>query len=157
LDEDDPWKGILAATAFAPRATYHTTAQKSPGQLIFGQDMIFNIQHTANWGYIRARKQCLIQKNNKNENKSRVLHTYHVNDNVMLRKGTENKYEAPFSGPHKILKVNTNGTVRLRVGSVTDTVNIHRIEPYKEVTEDSSMHGGERNVQLSKKRRRAHD
>ena len=155
LDEDDPWKGILAATAFAIRATYHTTLQKSPGQLIFGRDMIFNIQHTANWEYIRARKQRLIQKNNKNENKSRVPHTYHVNDKVMLRKGTENKYEAPFSGPHNILKVNTNGTVRLRVGSVTDTVNIRRIEPYKEVSD--SIHGGECNMRLSKKRRRAHD
>jgi hypothetical protein len=128
LDEDDPWKGILAATAFAIRATYHTTLQKSPGQLVFGRDMIFNIQHTANWEYIRARKQRLIQKNYKNENKSRVPYTYHVDDKVMLRKGgTENKYEAPFSGPHKILKVNTNGTVRLRVGSVTDTVNIRCI------------------------------
>jgi hypothetical protein len=73
----------------------------------------------------------------------------------MLRKGTENKYEAPFSGPHKILKVNTNGTVRFRVGSVTDTVNICRIDPYKEVSD--SIHGGERNMPLSKKRRRAHD
>jgi hypothetical protein len=70
LDEDDPWKGILAATAFVIRATYHTTLQKSPGQLVFGRDMIFNIQHTANWEYIRARKQRLIQKNNNNENKS---------------------------------------------------------------------------------------
>jgi hypothetical protein len=101
--------------------------------------MIFNIQHTANWEYIRARKQRLIQKNNKNENKSQVPHTYHVDDKVMLRKGTKNKYEAPFSGPHKILKVNTNGTVNLRVGSVTDTVNICRIEPYKEVSD--SIHG----------------
>jgi hypothetical protein len=61
LDEDDPWKGILAATAFPICATYHTTLQKSPGQLVFGRDMILNIQHTANWEYIRARKQCLIQ------------------------------------------------------------------------------------------------
>jgi hypothetical protein len=28
LEEDDPWKGILAATAFAIHATYHTTLQK---------------------------------------------------------------------------------------------------------------------------------
>ena len=49
----------------------------------------------------------------------------------MMRKGTENKYEAPFSGPHVILTVNTNGTVRLRVGSVTDRIDIHRNEPYK--------------------------
>jgi hypothetical protein len=72
-----------------------------------------------------------------------------------LRKGTENKYEAPFSGPHNILKVNTNGTVRLCVGSVTDTVNIRHIEPYKEVSD--SIHGGECNMQLSKKRRQAHE
>jgi hypothetical protein len=155
LDEDDPWKGILAATAFAIRATYHTTLQKSAGQLVFGGDMIFNIQHTANWEYIRARKQRLIQKNNKNENKSRVPHTYHADDKVMLRKGTKNKYEAPFSGPHKVLKVNTNGAVRLHGGSSTDPVNIRRIEPYKEVSD--SIHGGECNMQLFKKRRRAHD
>jgi hypothetical protein len=70
----------------------------------------------------------------------------------MLRKGTENKYEAPFSGPHKILKVNMNGNVRLRVSSVTDsTINIRRIEPGKEAS--GSIHGGEWNMQLSKKRR----
>jgi hypothetical protein len=143
----------LAATAFAIRATYHTTLQKSPGQLIFGRDMIFNVQHTANWEYIRARKQRLIQKNNKNENKSRIPHTYHINDKVMLRKGTEYKYETPYSGPHTILQVNTNGTVRLQVGSVIDTINIRRIEPYKEVT--AAIHGGECNMRLSKNKRRA--
>jgi hypothetical protein len=104
---------------------------------------------------ICARKQCLIQKNNENENKSRISHTYHVNDKVMLGKGNENKYEAPFTGPHKILKVNTNGTVRLPIGSVTDTINVHRIGPYKESAD--SIHGGECNMQLSKKRRQAHD
>ena len=31
LDEEDPWKGILSATAFAVRSTYHTTLQKSRG------------------------------------------------------------------------------------------------------------------------------
>ena len=68
MDEDDPWKGILSATAFAVRSTYHTTLQKSPGQLVFGRDMILNIQHKANWELIRERKQQLINKNNKKEN-----------------------------------------------------------------------------------------
>jgi hypothetical protein len=93
--------------------------------------MIFNVQHTANWEYIGARKQRLIQQNNTKENKSQVPHTYHVNDKVMLRKGTENKSEASFSGPHKILKVNTNGTIRLYVGSVTDMINIRLSNPTK--------------------------
>jgi hypothetical protein len=97
----------------------------------------------------------LIQKNNKNENKSCIQHTYQVNDKVMLRKGTEYKYEAPYSGPHTILQANTNGTVHLRDGSVTDTINIRCIEPYKEAT--GSIHGGKCNMQLSKRKRQAHD
>ena len=59
--EDDPWKGILSATAFAVRSTYHTTLQKNPGQLVFGRDMIFNIKHTANWEYIREWKESRIK------------------------------------------------------------------------------------------------
>lgn len=31
LDEENPWKGILSATAFAIRSTFHTTLQKTPG------------------------------------------------------------------------------------------------------------------------------
>jgi hypothetical protein len=85
-----------------------------PGGPVHRSHMMISNIATANWEYIRARKQCLIQKNNKKENKSLVLHTYHVNDKVILCKGTKNKYEAPFSGPHKILKVNTNGTCWLR-------------------------------------------
>ena len=71
----------------------------------------------------------------------------------MLRKGTEYKYEAPYSGPHTILQVNTNGTVRLHVGSVTDTINIRRIELYKDTP--VLIHGGECNMQLSKPKWRA--
>mmetsp|Transcript_17305 Transcript_17305/g.47261 ORF Transcript_17305/g.47261 Transcript_17305/m.47261 type:complete len:109 (-) Transcript_17305:3-329(-) len=37
LDEDDPWAGILAAVMFATRATYHTTLQATPSQLVFGR------------------------------------------------------------------------------------------------------------------------
>ena len=33
---NDPWSGILAATIFAVRATYHTTLQASPMQIVFG-------------------------------------------------------------------------------------------------------------------------
>ena len=57
LDETDPWKGILSATAFAVRSTYHTTLKKSPGQLIFGRDMILNVKHEINWEYIKQQKQ----------------------------------------------------------------------------------------------------
>jgi transposase InsO family protein len=55
LDEDDPWKGIVSSTAFAVRSTFHTSLQSTSGRLVFGRDMIFNIEHTANWEYIKQR------------------------------------------------------------------------------------------------------
>ena len=36
IANNDPWSGILSATIFAVRATYHTTLQASPMQLVFG-------------------------------------------------------------------------------------------------------------------------
>src|SRR5688500_15805739 len=113
LDEDNPWKGILSATAFAVRSTYHTTLKKMPGQLVFGRDMIFNIQHVANWEFIRQNKQRRIDKNNKAENAKPIAHQYKTGDLVLLLRGTENMYEAPYQGPFRILQVNDNGTVRL--------------------------------------------
>ena len=152
LDEEDPWKGILSATAFAVRSTFHTTLQQSPGQLVFGRDMIFNIKHTANWDIIRQRKQKLINKNNKNENAKRLKHTYNIGDKVLIKRGTENKYESPYKGPHDILQVNDNGTVRIMVNSVTDTYNIRNLVPFHDET--TINHGGECNMRTSKKRRR---
>ena len=133
LDEDDPWSGILAATMFAVRATYHTTLQATPTQLVFGRDAILNIQFEANWNLIRERKQKIIRLNNERENARRLPHTYHRGDKVLYAVKTAAKYgEDPFRGPYRILKVNDNGTVRLKMGAVTDTVNIRLIKPYRE-------------------------
>jgi len=57
LDEDDPWAGILAATAYAIQCTYHTTLQATPGQLVFGRDLILNCEHIADWEASKQRKQ----------------------------------------------------------------------------------------------------
>ena len=51
------WSGILAATMFAVCATYHTTLQASPMQILFGRDSILNIKYVADWEHIRQRKQ----------------------------------------------------------------------------------------------------
>ncbi len=152
LDEDDPWKGILSATAFAVRSTFHTSLQSTPGQLVFGRDMIFNIQHTANWEYIKQRKQRIIDLNNKRENSKRQQHVYRVGDKVLLNRGTENKYESPYIGPLDIMKVNDNGTVRLKVNAVEDTYNIRRIIPYH--TAPDPDHGGECNMRTAKNKRK---
>lgn len=133
LDETDPWAGILAATMFAVRATYHTTMQATPTQLVFGRDAILNTKFEANWAFIKERKQKLIDINNKRENASRILHTYQVNDKVLYKNVMDSKFsEDPWKGPYLITQVNDNGTVRVQMGKVTDTVNIRNIKPFKE-------------------------
>jgi hypothetical protein len=135
LDNDDPWSGILAATRFAIRSTYHTTLQATPMQLVCGRDAILNIKHEANWKFIRERKQRLIRENNRRENAKRHPYTYTVGEKVLLRADWNNapKYgEDPFKGPYTITQVNDNGTVRLRMGAVTDTVNIRLIKPFRQ-------------------------
>ena len=133
LDEEDPWQGILAATMFALRATVHTTTQATPAQLVFGRDAILNVTFEADWNLIRERKQTLIRKNNQRENSKRKVHQYHVGDKVLLKKDILHaKFGSnPWEGPHTIVHVNDNGTIRLRMGAITDTVNIRRVKPYR--------------------------
>jgi hypothetical protein len=74
-DPDDSWGGILMAVAFALRSMYHMTLQAMPGQLIFGRDMVLNVQHLTDWTVIKARKQQIIHKNNRIKNSNQFLTT----------------------------------------------------------------------------------
>ena len=65
---NNEWSGILAITMFAVRATYHTTLQASPIQLVFGPESILNIKGVADWEHIWQRKKLRINHNNKQEN-----------------------------------------------------------------------------------------
>ena len=137
IDMDDPWLGILAAALFAMCSTYHTTLRAMPGQLIFGRDMILNTQYLADWTVIKARKQQLIRKKNIIENSKRIPYQY----KVMLENHRANKNEQPYKGPYLIMQINTNGTVHLKIGVVTVTVNIIHIHPFK-TTSSNANHGG---------------
>ena len=133
LDPHDPWAGILSATMFALRATFHTTLHATPTQLVFGRDAILNTVFEANWKLIRERKQKLINQNNMRENAQRIPHQYNARDQVLcIGKPTLAKYGTnPWDGPYEIISVNDNGTVRLKKGAVIETINIRQIKPYK--------------------------
>jgi len=131
LDEEDPWIGILSATAFAVRSTYHTTLQATPGQLVFNRDMIFNVKHVANWKAIKEWKQKKINYNNARENARRLKYTYHVGEEVLVIRDEANKLEKPYQGPFRVVEVFTNGTVRIRKGEVIERVNTRRMLPHK--------------------------
>ena len=47
IDEDYPWTDILATAEFAISSTINRQKGYSPGQFIFGNDMILSIKHTA--------------------------------------------------------------------------------------------------------------
>ena len=131
LDKEDPWSGILSATMFAVRATFHTTLQATPMQLVFGRDAILNSQFEANWKFIKERKQKLIKLNNQKENKKRIQHEYKINDKVLYQKPQISKYGLnQWEGPYQIIKVNDNGTVRLKRDAIIETINIRQIKPY---------------------------
>jgi hypothetical protein len=44
------------------------TLQATPGQLLFGKDMVLNVQHLSDWTAIKARKQQINCKNNRIKN-----------------------------------------------------------------------------------------
>ena len=78
---------------FAVRATYHTTLQASPIQILFGQDSILNIIHVADWEHIWQRKQERINRNNKRKNMRRNNHQYKVGDNILVKRKKNSKHK----------------------------------------------------------------
>jgi len=131
MDEMDPWAGILSAAAFAMRSTFHTTLNATPGQLVFGWDMILSVTHQADWQAIRQRKQSVIDKNNMNENRKRIPHAHGVGDKFLLEKDA-NKCELNAEGPCKAMAVNDNGTLHCEKGTVIDDANVRRCTPHCE-------------------------
>ena len=113
------------------RATVHTTLKASPTQLVFGRDARFNIPFTAKWQQIRKRKQSLIDRNKKRENKRRRKYEYSVQDKILIEARTADKYSKPmWQGPYVVLRVNNNGTLRIQKGALQETINIRRVKPY---------------------------
>ena len=45
FDYINPWGDIISSISWAIRASYHHTLQATPGQLVFGRDMLLNISY----------------------------------------------------------------------------------------------------------------
>ena len=95
--------------------------------------MIHNIPFVANWDRIKTNKQKLIDQSNKKENNKCLCQKYQVGDKVLLHKpGIRRKLSTPKEGPYPVLKVPTNGTVKIQCGIIQETVNLRRLEPFFE-------------------------
>jgi hypothetical protein len=127
----DPWSNILASAAWAIRSTYHTTLGATPGQLIYGRDMLFDLAFKANWKNIEERKRTRIQDSNERENAKRIRHTYKVGDLVSKdRNQLQPKLHRPRDGPYTVEKVYSNGILKIRKGIISEKVSIRRLNPY---------------------------
>jgi hypothetical protein len=134
INEKDPWGTFLASAAYAIRSTFHNTLKATPGQFMFGREMVLPIKFMADWRAIEQQRQKEMGHNNRRENASRISHDYKVGDKILLKKPGKylRKLEAPRTGPHTVTAIYTNGTVRIQKGRVNERLNIRRLSPYFE-------------------------
>ena len=103
FDNIDPFGSILASVAWAIRASYNSTTQATPAQLVFGRDMMFNISSLVNWKDLSLRKQHLVDKANLQENNKRVDFDYEIGQQVdVVTNGVQRKLDRPKKGPFPI-------------------------------------------------------
>lgn len=123
----------LSIAMHAMRAGVHSTLGSSPGSLVFNRDMFLNIPLMADWHAITQRREHLINTNLMRENSRRRKYDYTPNQKVLKKNTNPRKLGERTSGPYKILKVHTNGTVTIELNpGVEERINIRRIIPYKE-------------------------
>ena len=102
VDEDEPQKEILSAAAFTILSLNNRQKVYSPGQLIFGCDMILLIKHRVDSKLIRQKKQTQINRYNTQHNKHRVEYAYKVRDTVIPTNHTAYENETPYNDPFVI-------------------------------------------------------
>ena len=135
FDAVSPWSEILVSIAYAVWCSYHSTLQATPGQLVFGRNMLLDINFRPNYKEIWLMKKTNINYNNKCENAKRVQYDYEiVHHTYILRNGNYRKLEGEKLGQFRITQVNTNGSFRIQRVIVNEQINIqcltsHSIDP----------------------------
>ncbi len=76
---------FLADAAWAICSTHHTVLKASPGAVIFGQDMLFDILFIADCKKIGEHRQKLTDLNTAHENKGRIDYDYKVGQKILVQ------------------------------------------------------------------------
>ena len=77
-------------------------------------------------------------RNNERENRSRLPHKYKIGDLVLVDvPGIKAKLSPPRKGPYRVVRVNTNGTVRIQRGAISQSINLRRLSPFFERDDDN--------------------
>jgi transposase InsO family protein len=122
----------LSTCMHASRCSVNHMMQTSPGAMVFNRDMLTNVPLMANLVAIRDRRQQLIDENIRRTNAKRIDHNYNIGDRVKMVEYDPTKLDGRTHGPYTIVRVFTNGTVRIqRSAHVQETVNIRKLFPYR--------------------------
>ena len=109
------WGETLASIPWVIRASYHHNIQATPGQAVFGRDMIFNLTSVTYGQVITAAKQRKVDIDNVQENSKQVTHDYTIDDLVYVEMtGIYQKLGYSKQVPHRNTEVFTNGTVQVQ-------------------------------------------
>jgi hypothetical protein len=115
----------LDAVAWAVRITINPNIKHFPIHLAFNQDMIFHRAVEINWTAIHQERQRLGSASNNKENKSRLDKQYAPGDQVLMVLDADKWHSQPkmsvhTKGPFTITQVNSNGTVQISHGNVSE-------------------------------------
>ena len=69
---------LLSSCAWALRSTANVATSNTPGQMVYGYDMIMQVAIKMNWNETLMKKQLQIKKNNELENKKRSNYKFKV-------------------------------------------------------------------------------
>ena len=125
----------LAACNHAMRCSISKALMNNtPGEVVFGRDMLLDIPVMVDLVRIRDGRQLKIHENLRRQNSKRLEYHYVVGSEVLLKIPNPNKLEPKTQGPYTITQVFTNGTVEIqRNPQVSERLNIRRLVPFRRV------------------------
>ena len=132
---EDAVKDALAACCHAMRcAVSKALINNTPGEVVFGRDMLLNIPVIVDLLAIQDKRQLMINENLRRANAKRREWDYKFNDDVLIKLPNPNKLDPRYQGPFRITQVFTNGTVEIqRTPQVRERINIRRLVPFRRV------------------------
>ena len=85
------------------------------------------------------KKQKASDLNVDRENNKRVKYDYKINDLILLDRGTlQRKLVPKRDGPYQVIRVYSNGTLKIRKGIYVQRVSIRRCIPYFKSSDEGS-------------------
>ena len=119
---------MLASVAWAIRASFNTSQQTTPTQLVFGRDMIFNIK----WKTMALKRQQKVDVANKRGNAKCIDYDHKVGQKAyVVITDIHRKLHGPKKGPYLITEVYTNSNVLIQRGAANE--RIHTLNKYSTI------------------------